>query len=99
MDHTTAIGRLVQAYQEQLVTLDELRARMPELRKSEATIRAQLAALDAQLLDTETYLKLAENLDTFLARLRDSINDASVEDANACCAPSSARSSLHPTAS
>jgi len=77
---TTAIGRLVEAYQEQLITLDELRARMPELRKTEATIRTQLDALDARLVDTETYLKLAENLDTFLARLRASIDSADVAD-------------------
>ncbi len=77
---TRAIGRLVEAYQEELVTLDELRARMPELRKTEATIRTQLDALDAHLVDHETYLKLAENLDTFVARLRDSTDDASVED-------------------
>ena len=51
---TTAIARLVEAYQEQLVTLDELRQRMPDLRKREATIRAQLDALDAQLVDHET---------------------------------------------
>jgi site-specific DNA recombinase len=73
---TTGIARLLEAYQEQLLTLDELRARMPALRKNETTIRAQLDALDAQLIDHETYLKLAENLDSFLARLRDSIHDA-----------------------
>lgn len=77
---TTGIARLLEAYQEQLATLDELRARMPELRKREATIRAQLDALDAQLIDHETYLKLAENLDSFLARLRDGIDDTNVED-------------------
>jgi site-specific DNA recombinase len=74
------IARLLEAYQEQLVTLDELRDRMPELRKREATIRSQLDALDAELVDHETYLKLAENLDSFLARLRDSIDTTSDED-------------------
>lgn len=53
---------------------------MPELRKTDATIRAQLDALDAQLVDTDAYLQLAETLDTFLARLRDSINDATTQD-------------------
>jgi len=77
---TTAIARLVEAYQEQLVTLDELRQRMPDLRKREATIRAQLDALDAQLVDHETYLKLAENLDSFLTRLRDSSSSSSTAD-------------------
>ncbi len=73
---TTAIARLLEAYQEQLLNLDELRARMPELRKRETTLRGQLDALDAQLVDHETYLKLAENLDSFLGRLRESVDDA-----------------------
>jgi site-specific DNA recombinase len=77
---TTGITRLLAAYQEQLLTLDELRERMPELRKREATVRGQLDALDAELVDHETYLKLAENLDSFLARLREGIHDASDED-------------------
>jgi len=62
-------ARLIEAYQEQLITLDELRARMPTLRKRETTITAQLHALDAELHDAETYLQLAENLEGFLARL------------------------------
>jgi site-specific DNA recombinase len=77
---TTAIARLLEAYQEQLLELDELRARMPELRKREAALRAQIDALDAQLVDHETYLKLAENLDSFLGRLGDSIDDADITD-------------------
>lgn len=77
---TTAIARLVEAYQEQLLELDELRARMPELRKRETTIANQLDALDAQLVDHETYLKLAENLDSFLVRLRKSTDSADIAD-------------------
>lgn len=77
---SSGITRLVEAYQEQLLTLDELRERMPELRKREATVRAQLDALHAQLIDHETYLKLAENLDSFLSRLRERIHSASVPD-------------------
>ena len=64
-----ALRRLIDGYQEQLITLEELRARMPELRKREATLRAELDALDAQLHDAETYLKLTETLDAFRARL------------------------------
>jgi hypothetical protein len=55
-----ALRRLIDGYQEQLVTLDELRARTPELRKREATLQAQLDALDAELHDAETYLKLTK---------------------------------------
>jgi len=69
-----AIGRLIEAYQEQLISLDELRARTPALRKREATLRAQLEALDAELHDAETYLKLADTLEGFLARLGDGLD-------------------------
>ncbi len=59
-----ALRRLIDGYQEQLITLDEFRARMPELRRREATLRAELDALDAQLHDAEAYLKLTETLDS-----------------------------------
>ena len=73
-------ARLIEAYQEQLITLDELRARMPALRKRETTITAQLAALDAELHDAETYLQLAENLEGFLARLAENAQNLTVEE-------------------
>jgi site-specific DNA recombinase len=75
-----AIQRLVQAYQEDLLTLDELRAQMPDLRAKQASLKASVDALDAQHLDRETYLKLAENLESFLARLRETAETATVED-------------------
>ena len=74
------IERLVQAYQEDLLTLDELRARMPELRTKETSLSGALASLDAQLLDRQTYLTLTENLEGFLSRLRDTSEAATVED-------------------
>jgi site-specific DNA recombinase len=74
-----AIQRLLDGYQEQLVTLDELRARTPELRKREATIQAQLQALDAELHDAETYLKLTETLDAFRARLSANAEQLTIE--------------------
>ncbi len=64
-----ALRRLLDGYQEQLVTLDELRARTPELRRREANLQTQLDALDTELHDAETYLKLTETLEGFRARL------------------------------
>jgi site-specific DNA recombinase len=77
---TAAVTRLVEAYQEDLLSLDELRARMPALRAKETSLRASAEALDAQLLDRDAYLKLAEDLEGFLARLRETSQDATVED-------------------
>jgi site-specific DNA recombinase len=77
---TKSIERLVQAYQEDLLTLGELRARMPDLRAKETSLAAALASLDAQLVDRETYLMLAENLEAFLTRLRDTSEAATIEE-------------------
>jgi site-specific DNA recombinase len=76
---TKGIERLVQAYQEDLLTLEQLRVRMPDLRARETSVRNSLAALEAQLLDRDTYLKLAENLEGFLERLRDTADAATIE--------------------
>ena len=77
---TSAITRLIGAYQEDLLSLDELRARMPELRTRQTSLRHQAQALDAQLTDREIYLKLAENLEDFLATLRKSATTAAAGD-------------------
>jgi site-specific DNA recombinase len=69
-----AIERLIEAYQEQLISLDELRARMPALRKRQSTMRAQLDSLENELHDAETYLKLADTLEGFLGRLADGLD-------------------------
>jgi site-specific DNA recombinase len=58
----TSITAMIQAYSEQLITIDELRARMPDLRAREQNLRAQLGALDAQAADRDAYLKLAGDL-------------------------------------
>src|SRR5258708_7086319 len=67
---TTAITRMIEAFQEQLITIDELRARMPHLRARQANLRSQLDTLDAQAADRDAYLKLAGDLDGFLSQLR-----------------------------
>ena len=71
---------MITAFSEQLLTIDELRARMPALRAREAGLKDQIAALDAQAADRDAYLKLAGDLEGFLARLRGSAATATVED-------------------
>jgi len=78
--HTKAVARLIEAYQEELISLQELRARIPELRRKQNSADSQLDALQAQLIDQEAYLKLAENLESFLDHLHDRANTLSVED-------------------
>jgi site-specific DNA recombinase len=62
--------RLMTAYQEDLLSLDDLRRRMPELRKREQAIGVELSAIQSQLADRAEYLRLAETITSFLARLR-----------------------------
>jgi site-specific DNA recombinase len=53
---------------------------MPALRARETGLKDQIAALDAQAADRDAYLKLAGDLEGFLARLRGSAATATVED-------------------
>jgi site-specific DNA recombinase len=75
----TSITAMIQAYSEQLITIDELRARMPHLRAREANLRGQIDGIDAQAADRDAYLKLAGNLEGFLTQLRTSSQGATVE--------------------
>src|SRR5260370_37062477 len=49
-----------------------MRHRMPELRQREYAIRAELQSIADQTTDRTAYLRLAETLTAFLARLRSS---------------------------
>ena len=65
-----SIERLLTAYQEDLVSLEQLRERMPLLRQRAQTLRHELDALVEQTRDRAAYLRLAETLSAFLARVR-----------------------------
>jgi site-specific DNA recombinase len=64
------MDRLLMAYQEDLVSLEQLRDRMPELRKKEQTIQAELRSLETAAADQTKYLRLVETLSDFNTRLR-----------------------------
>jgi site-specific DNA recombinase len=76
----TSITAMIEAFSEQLITIDELRAKMPHLRAREAGLRSQLDALDAQAADRDAYLKLAGDLEGFLERLRSKAAGATIEE-------------------
>ena len=75
----TSIARMIEAYGEQLITIDELRARMPDLRARETNLRNQIHALDAQLADRKAYLTLAADLEGFLAQLHTNAEVSTVQ--------------------
>jgi len=65
----TAMDRLVTAYQQELVTLEDLRARMPALRTQQHAIAAERQAIETATIDQARYLRLSETLTNFRARL------------------------------
>jgi site-specific DNA recombinase len=74
-----AIARLVDAYQDEQITLDELRARMPELRRRESALRAERNAIEAEIDDATNYLKLADTIESFTTRLTDGLDDMNTD--------------------
>jgi len=68
------------AYQEDLISLDDLRRRMPDVRKREQAIRTELDAIEGQLADHAAYLRVAETVTGFLARLRETAKTLDVSE-------------------
>lgn len=62
--------RLINAYQEGLLTLAQLRQRMPELRRQAQAVESELQSLEMAAADQAKYLQLAEGFATFRSKLR-----------------------------
>ena len=73
-----SLERLLSAYQEELLLLEQLRERVPSLRQREQTLRAELQAVVDQTGDRAKFLQLAETTAAFLGRLRDSAHTLDV---------------------
>ncbi len=65
-----SIERMLTAYQEDLLSLEQLRERMPPLRQREQALRFELQSIAEQTRERAAYLRLAETLSAFLVRLR-----------------------------
>jgi len=74
------IERLLNAYQEGLLSIEQLRDRMPLLRQRERAIRTEIQAIVDQTADRAAFLRLAETLTSFLARLRSAADTLSVTE-------------------
>jgi site-specific DNA recombinase len=61
--------RLLTAYQENQLTLAELRRRMPELRKQQQAIQSELTSMELAASDQSRYLRLTHTLTEFRQRL------------------------------
>jgi len=74
------IERLLSAYQEALMSIEQLRERMPGLRQREQALRGELQAIADQANDRAVFLRLAENLTAFLERLRGAADTLSITE-------------------
>jgi site-specific DNA recombinase len=62
--------RLLTAYQEGLMSIEELRQRMPALKVRDQAVQNEVQALNAMAMDQSATLRLAEVLSSFRERLR-----------------------------
>jgi site-specific DNA recombinase len=74
------MDRLLNAYQEGVVSLEQLRGRMPELRKQQQAIQAERQSLQAAATDQAHCLRLVETLTGFCAQLRSRANTLDVSE-------------------
>ena len=74
------MDRLLIAYQEGLMSLEQLRCRMPELRRQDHALQAALQSLEMAAGDQTKYLRLVETLGDFRARLRARANALDVKE-------------------
>ena len=75
-----SIEKLLDAYQEDLLQLDELRSRMPDLRRREKTLKSEFTSIDSIYADQQAILKLTENIEDFLSSLRKTSDTMSVTE-------------------
>jgi len=75
-----SMNKLLDAYQEELLELQELRDRIPILRKKEKMIKSEIQNLESAELDKQKFLCLVETMEGFLTRLRESSDNLKIED-------------------
>jgi len=75
-----SIEKLLDAYQEGLLRLEDLRKRMPRLRKRQEALKSEFNTLEATAASHQGFLRLAENIEDFLGHLRNTADSMSVTD-------------------
>jgi site-specific DNA recombinase len=74
-----SIDKLLDAYQENLITLAELRKRIPELRKRENAKQKELETLEMQVADRERFIELTYNIESFIEQLKETSKNLTIE--------------------
>jgi len=75
-----SIEKLLDAYQEGLLRLEDLRKRMPPLRKRQGALKSEFNTLETTAASHQGFLRLAENIEDFLGHLRNTADSMSVTD-------------------
>ena len=76
----TRLRRLLDAYQEEVITLDELRERKGPLQTRQQSIVSELKALQTAELDRASRLSLATTMERFLQRMREGAQSVSLAE-------------------
>ena len=71
------MDKLLDAYQEDLMTLADLRKRAPELKKKIAVIQKELQSLNMRAVEEDRWIELGNSIETFLHRLNQSVEKLS----------------------
>jgi len=74
------MDKLLDAYQEELVSLGELRQRMPELRRRLETTQREIQALATRSIEDQRWNQLNLSLETFLERLNQNAQNLTLEE-------------------
>jgi site-specific DNA recombinase len=74
-----SIDKLLDAYQENLITLAGLRKRIPELRKRENAKQKELENLEIQMVDRKRFVELTYNIDNFVKQLKETSKNLTIE--------------------
>src|SRR4029077_13927032 len=72
------LDKLLDAYQEDLIGLGDLRSRAPELRRRQAAIEKELEGVALQALEKSRLTQLNASMENFLAALRQSAKNLEV---------------------
>src|SRR5258708_6161191 len=74
------MDKLLDAYQEDLLTLAQLRERAPELKKKIGALEKERQSLSLRAVDDQRWIELNQSLDAFLARLNQTVEKLSNEE-------------------
>jgi site-specific DNA recombinase len=71
--------KLIDIYQEELITLEDLRTRVPELKKRQLALEKELESLNLQVVEQRRLVEMNVSMERFMGQLRDSAQKLDVQ--------------------